>query len=968
VKYNSIGKQDTVTDARGNPTQYSYDVLGRLVTVLYADQTKDTITYDNNGNRTSLRSHGTVLTDYSYDGLNRVNDIFFDNGHTKTTFDAVGRVKTTQDPLQHVTTYGYDDAGRRTSVTDALLNPTTFEYDEAGNQTKMTDALQHVTKFVYDDAGRRTTTIYHDLSTDSVAYDELGRQISKTDQAGKVTQFGYDALGRLKSVTQSPDGGVTQLVTSYAYDELGNRISQTDANSHTTTFAYDQMGRRTSRTLPVGMSESYTYDNGGNLATRTDFNGRTTTYQYDNMNRLQSKTADAFFSTGACAGGNCGATQISFTYTATGKRNTMIDATGTTGYGYDGGDRMTFKGTPFGSIGPIYDLAGNLTQLNAPLSNSYTYDILNRLSTVSTSFVPTVTYTYDAVGNLATQKTDSIYTTTYTYDTLNRLTNMQTACGTSAPSCGTTGRVFSNYTYALGAAGNRLSVSELGGRTVTYGYDDLYRLTSETIASDPRGNNGQVSYTYDNVGNRTQRNSTLGAVPATGLLNYDANDRTSTDPYDPNGNLLASGGNTNIYDFENRLVQAGGVRIVYDGDGNRVQETVAGVTTRYLVSEINPTGYVQVMAELTSTNQLIRGYMWGLQLLAQRDFTNPNTFQGIREYAMDGHGSVRALIDTNGVVTDTYDYDAFGTLISRTGTTFNNYLFAGEQFDPALGIYYNRARYYDQRVGRFWTMDDFDGTSADPISLHKYLYAGASPVDHRDTSGNEIEGFSIANAINITLSALNAISFVGNVRVGLQSSLSAYSYFQDDDPWNGTMAIANAVLHLGMAALSAYGMKTSLNLPRPPTAFATAAGNLGVQALWLNPQFVSWTFELLWPVVVGTGGIYFATAGHTAEWELRESNGRIKTRGTAQSGDTGSANPTWAEQNASHTEMKILKELEGKTQPGMIVTMRGELPPCRGTCSPAMVAFAKKHMVTINYAVGEDVWIFRPSGQVTRPY
>jgi len=56
------------------------------------------------------------------------------------------------------------------------------------------------------------------------------------------------------------------------------------------------------------------------------------------------------------------------------------------------------------------------------------------------------------------------------------------------------------------------------------------------------------------------------------LLNYDANDRTATDPYDANGNLLASGAGTNVYDFETHLVQAGGVSLVYDGDGNRVRK------------------------------------------------------------------------------------------------------------------------------------------------------------------------------------------------------------------------------------------------------------------------------------------------------------------------------------------------------------------------------------------------------------
>jgi hypothetical protein len=70
----------------------------------------------------------------------------------------------------------------------------------------------------------------------------------------------------------------------------------------------------------------------------------------------------------------------------------------------------------------------------------------------------------------------------------------------------------SSYTYTLGATGNRLSVAELSGRTVTYGYDDLYRLMSETVSADPGGNNGQVSYTLDDVGNRLQRNSTLAAA------------------------------------------------------------------------------------------------------------------------------------------------------------------------------------------------------------------------------------------------------------------------------------------------------------------------------------------------------------------------------------------------------------------------------------------------------------------------
>ena len=62
---------------------------------------------------------------------------------------------------------------------------------------------------------------------------------------------------------------------------------------------------------------------------------------------------------------------------------------------------------------------------------------------------------------------------------------------------------------------------------------------------------------------------------------------------------------------------------------------------------------------------------------------------------LDGIGSTRALTDESGNVTDQYVYDAFGRLITQSGTTDNLYLFQGEQFDSNLDQYYLRARFYD---------------------------------------------------------------------------------------------------------------------------------------------------------------------------------------------------------------------------------------------------------------------------------
>ena len=137
-------------------------------------------------------------------------------------------------------------------------------------------------------------------------------------------------------------------------------------------------------------------------------------------------------------------------------------------------------------------------------------------------------------------------------------------------------------------------------------------------------------------------------------------------------------------------------------------------------------------------------------------------------YVHDGHGSVRALTDPTGNVTDTYDYDAFGNVIHSTGSTPNIYLFAGEQYDPDLGLYYNRARYLNTNTGRFWTMDPHDGDPQSPLSLHRYLYAGADPVNRVDPSGRfDFVNVAITAAIVGVVSGLATLQVTGSKKKAL---------------------------------------------------------------------------------------------------------------------------------------------------------------------------------------------------------
>jgi RHS repeat-associated protein len=177
-------------------------------------------------------------------------------------------------------------------------------------------------------------------------------------------------------------------------------------------------------------------------------------------------------------------------------------------------------------------------------------------------------------------------------------------------------------------------------------------------------------------------------------------------------------------------MNAGALTVTYDGDGNPVAKTIAGVTTRYLVDDLNPTGFSQVIEEVVGSS-VQRTYTYGTGLVSQKQLSSGQT----SFFGTDAHSNVRLLTNTAGTVTDTYDFDAFGNLVSATGATLNDYLYSGERFDSALGAYHLRERDYNPQRGRFLTSDPFAGYIDLPRTLHKYLYVGVDPVNFIDPSG-----------------------------------------------------------------------------------------------------------------------------------------------------------------------------------------------------------------------------------------
>jgi YD repeat-containing protein len=155
----------------------------------------------------------------------------------------------------------------------------------------------------------------------------------------------------------------------------------------------------------------------------------------------------------------------------------------------------------------------------------------------------------------------------------------------SSMTAGTT----AGYLYQRGPAGLRTNATELSGRSVTWNYDGIQRLTSEAVANDPLHGNGSATYALDPVGNRSSSTSSLPHT-SSGTFGFNLDDQLTGETYDNNGNVTMTGGNTFSYDSRNRLVSFnnGAVSMVYDGVGNRVAKTANGVTTRYLVDDLTP--------------------------------------------------------------------------------------------------------------------------------------------------------------------------------------------------------------------------------------------------------------------------------------------------------------------------------------------------------------------------------------------
>ncbi|PDV97794.1 RHS repeat-associated core domain-containing protein [Candidatus Chloroploca asiatica] len=547
--YDLVGNLLTLTDANGISTSFRYDLLDRLVREESAAAQVTTYAYDPMGNLTTLTNPRGFSTSFSYDAANRLASV--SDALQQTTsfgYDANSNLVAQTDPNGIVTAYRYNALDRLEALVQnerpgeaasSTQNVTTrFDYDLAGNLRFIYDPRgTYVTEHQYDADLRRVRTLDAEGGTTSFGYDRVNNLIAVTDANGHTTTSAYDGLNRLVRIT-NPEGHAV----SFAYDQLDNLIRLTDARSFTSTYAYDGLDRVISFTDNLAGVWRYQYDPVGNLLAETDANGHTTSFAYDVVYRLLSRTDAEGYVT-------------SWTYDANSNPLTRTDGNGHT--------------------------------------SSSTYDALDRVATRTNAENETTAYGYDWMGNLLAMTEADGIVTGYGYDPLYRLSSVTFNQQPGQP-VGVDVNVTTRYSYD--EAGNLVLIRDANGNPTSFSFDGLNRLTREV---DALGNSW--SYAYDKTFNRVERidalrnRTTYGYYPDDQLQRVDYHDGTFVAyAYDENNNVLTVGNElgttTRSYDALNRLIEEQDVHerrtaFGYDPVGNRLSLTYPDgriVTSSYL--------------------------------------------------------------------------------------------------------------------------------------------------------------------------------------------------------------------------------------------------------------------------------------------------------------------------------------------------------------------------------------------------
>ncbi len=742
------------------------------------------------------------------------------------------------------------------------------------------------------------------------------------EPAGQVTTYDYEELGKLRAVRPP---GVPPTV--YTYDGNRNRLSQEDAEHHVVTMEYDLLNRLTDTYQPGVPVQHQDYDANGNVTSLKDPKGHTFVSTYDFSDRLTRKTYPALASEASSLWRRT--TEIGYEYDDNDNLASVDEsvASGTdppsvlhTARSYDRLDRLTGETSMLPDVGSrdvtytYFENGLRRSVAESSASTAYTYDAQNRLATATTAG-GTTSYQYFPDDLLKEVAYPSGVKATYAYDDADRLTSVSNARGAT---------VVSSYAYAYDPNGNRTSQVETNGglaETTTYGYDDLSRLTRVTYPVDTAFPSGRVvAYGYDTVGNRIRETEkdTVGAVLAdkqgvfdnlnrlTSLNDLVDGSKSTVFGYDDNGNQTSKtvGGATTEYRYDCRdklieVASVGGVlgRFQYDFQGRRNRKVGSDGIVQYLYDQTS------VLAEYDETGTQKARYDYG----SDRLISMSRSGEGRRWYSLDGLRSVVNLTDDSGSLVASYHLDAWGNFRFPTELTAskNRFAFTGYEWDPELGLFNAKARYFDPQIGRFTSQDSFLGQIDDPPSLHRYFYANDNPGRFIDTTGHAgIDAVKNAGRAVVDFGAGAIVAYTADVIPGLDR--------YRPEPYSPGSAAGQRVGDVLALVQSTYERAAGIS------AIAGGAGGEGALAVIPGTQPaavavapVAGGLIAAGAVAVGHGGYTAMTAKKHLDRARSESDSVPRVRKESPSGDDAAPKP------GQKAETGITSTLEPATEPAL---------------------------------------------------
>ena len=715
---NSNGSAIIVINPEGEVSLSISDGTGRTIASGAYDK-QSWIDFNASSGSLNLVTWNTMLHDNVVDNLLETKSISALGFQNKVQTDGAGRRIKTIDAENNTSNFEYDansnmvksrdanavgqdclfdNLNRDTTCTDTKGDSTSRVYDLNNNVVTQTDAKLKVTTCIFDERNRRQSCTDRILGTTSTTFDDNNNELTTTDALNKVTAYEYDSRNLMVKTTyadhlaSSSAGDTNYGITECSFDALRRKKVNTDQLGDTVTYLYDLASRMTDRQYRLA---------GSNLLESTD------TFTYDNASRVLSASKGRYNNI------------ISYTYDGIGRQENETTTVG--------GNSYTTTCT--------YDADNRMINCNYPAGNnlSKTYTSRNQLATVAFNAATVASQTYDPGMRKASRAFGNGLVTTKTYNLDNTTAGMSLA-----------GKADLSFTYSYDVNKNVTSETSTGTAmddySFTASFDDIDRVTQWNRQGNSPAYNSQ-SWNLDKIGNWNSVTTDGNAETRTHNAAHELTGISGAPQdleYDAKGNMtFNANGNVQVWDIDNHLKSVSNILPIatytYDAMGRRLEKSVINQENTLFICHGQ-----RVIEEYTATGSnpysLARSYVHGSyvdDIICKVESDNTPLY-----YHCDRQYNVRGLTDANANIVELYAYTVYGkqTIVNPTtslilqASSFNNlYGFTGRYLDTESDLWYFRARYFSDELGRFISRDPLG--YVDGMSLYNGYFAQGFAMD-----------------------------------------------------------------------------------------------------------------------------------------------------------------------------------------------------------------------------------------------